>query len=78
MNQSPVEDGVWFTQHITVQGKRIVVRVDGQVVTDYTEKPTDQRGPRRQGRWLSQGTFAIQGHDPGSRVRYRQIWVRPR
>jgi hypothetical protein len=29
-----------------------------------------------QGRVLSSGTFALQAHDPGSEVRYRNIKVR--
>jgi hypothetical protein len=29
------------------------------------------------GRLLSSGTFALQGHDPGSRVEYKNIRVKP-
>jgi hypothetical protein len=29
------------------------------------------------GRSLSSGTFALQGHDPGSRVEYKNIRVKP-
>jgi hypothetical protein len=73
LDQSPVSDNQWFTYHITVQGKHIVIRINDQVTCDYTE-PADLDRPERQ---LSRGTFALQGHDPKSRVAYRKIMVRP-
>jgi hypothetical protein len=69
-------DNVWFTQQITVQGKRVIVKVDGEVVVDYTEPDNVQRPPDAAGRVLRSGTFALQGHDPGSKVLYRNIAVR--
>lgn len=74
---SPVQDGDWYSQHISVHGKRIVVRVNGEVTVDYTEPDDLQRQPQFSGRKLGQGTFALQGHDPGSLVRFRQVWVKP-
>lgn len=44
--------------------------VDGRPVVDYTE-PSD--APTR----LTGGTIALQGHDPGSEVHYRNIRIRP-
>ena len=70
-------DNQWFTQHITVQGKRVVVRLDGKVVVDYTEPDSVERPPDMAGRRISRGTLAIQGHDPGSKVLYRNIMVKP-
>lgn len=69
-------DNEWFTQHIVVQGKRITVKVNGQVLVDYTEPDNVQRPPDMAGRKLSTGTFALQGHDPGSKVLYRNIMVK--
>lgn len=77
MDKSPVTDGEWYVEHITVSGKRIVVRVNGEVTVDYTEPEGVQREGRFSGRLLGQGTFALQGHDPGSVTRYRQVWVKP-
>jgi hypothetical protein len=71
MNDSPAKDNEWFTQHIIVIGKRIVVKVNGNVTVDYTE-PADVKG----GRKLSRGTVALQGHDPKSLVRYKNLMVR--
>lgn len=75
--ESPAEDDVWFTYHIIVRGKRIILKVDGETTVDYTE-PADAAGRKGSaGRILSSGTFAIQGHDPGSEVHFRNIMVKP-
>ena len=68
---SPVKDDEWFTVNITVKDQNVVVRVNGKIVIDYTE-PEGAKGPRR----LGQGYFALQQHDPGSTVRFRNIKVR--
>ena len=72
VDQSPVADGVWWEMHITVRGKRVVVRVNGQVVVDYSEAADRADGPR-----LGSGTLALQAHDPGSEVHYRNLRMRP-
>jgi hypothetical protein len=69
--ESPVKDNEWFTVHIRVQDQNIVVRVNDKIVVDYTE-PEGIKGPRR----LSEGYFALQQHDPGSTVRFRDIRVK--
>ena len=66
-----VPDNTWFTMNITVRGKNVQVRVNGMLVVDYNE-PEQSLGKR-----LSQGTFALQGHDPDSRVSFRNLRVRP-
>ena len=70
--QAPAKDGEWFTYVIIVRGKHIVVKINGKTVSDYTE-PDDLNRPDRQ---LSEGLFALQAHDPGSKVSYRSIKVR--
>ncbi|REJ69627.1 MAG: DUF1080 domain-containing protein [Planctomycetota bacterium] len=70
--EAPVGDGEWFNLHITVKGKHIVVKVNGETVSDYTE-PDDLDRPSRQ---LSSGTFAFQAHDPNSRVAYKNVMVK--
>ena len=76
VNPAPAKDEQWFTQHIIVRGKNVVVKVDGKVVVDYTEaEDVNFKGwPDRR---LSSGTFALQGHDPGSVVYYKNIMVKP-
>jgi hypothetical protein len=61
------KDNEWFTQHIIVQGKKITIKVNDKVINEYTEGD--------QGR-LSSGTIAIQGHDPKSKVFYKDIMIK--
>jgi len=71
-----VKDNEWYTESFTVQGKHIVIRINDRVVVDYTE-PDNIRKEGAIGRWISNGTFALQGHDPNSIVHFRNIMVRP-
>ncbi|HOD84459.1 MAG: hypothetical protein BWX88_04778 [Planctomycetes bacterium ADurb.Bin126] len=75
--KSPVCDREWFALHITVRGKHIQVRVNDTLTVDYVEPARPARGAQRDGRTLSSGTFALQGHDPSSRVAFRNIQVKP-
>jgi hypothetical protein len=69
---APVGDKEWFTYEIIVQGRRITIKINGRAVTDYTE-PSDLDRPERH---LSEGTFALQAHDPGSKVYFRNLKVK--
>ena len=70
------KDDVWFTMVIHVEGKHITTSVDGKVVEDFIE-PEGWTPPESfAGRKLAHGTFALQGHDPGSEVHFRNIKVR--
>jgi type 1 glutamine amidotransferase len=74
--ESPAKDNQWFTLHIIVQGKRIIIKVNGKTTVDWTE-PEGFKHEQFPGRKLSSGTFALQGHDPKSIVYYKNIMVRP-
>lgn len=63
-----VKDNEWYTQHIIVQGNKITVKVNDKVINEYTV-PAD-------GSRLSSGTLAIQGHDPKSKVFYKDIMIK--
>jgi hypothetical protein len=69
---TPVKDDEWYTYHITVKGKQIVVRINDKVLYEYVE-PEGVTGPRK----LSKGSFAIQAHDPKSEAHYKNIMVKP-
>ena len=61
-----VEDDTWWTQHIIAVGNRIIIKVNGKIVTDFVdEKHT-----------FTSGHLALQQHDPGSVVTYRNLMVR--
>lgn len=71
-----VKDGEWFTETIKVKGKHIIIMINDKTVVDYTEPDNVQREKGMEGRVLSAGTFALQGHDPGSTVYYKNIRVK--
>ncbi len=75
IRKSPAKDNEWFTQHIIVDGRQVTIIVNGRTVLEYTV--AEEAGAGRRGRSLSSGTFALQGHDPGSTVFYKNIMVRP-
>jgi hypothetical protein len=70
------KDNEWFTQTIIVQGKHVIIKVNDKVVTDYTEPDDYQPTPNHIGRKFASGTFAFQGHDPKSKVLYKNIQVK--
>jgi len=72
---SPAQDGKWWTQEIIVQGNSVTVLVDGKKVLQYIEPPGTQPGKDFE-RKIAEGTFALQGHDPKSVVRYKNIRVK--
>lgn len=71
------KDDEWFTLHVTVRKPRVQVRVNDTLVVDWIEPP----GPRSDGApkmsRLGRGTFALQCHDPESKVFYRNLRVKP-
>lgn len=77
-NKEPFKDDEWFTEHIIVKDKHVQVFVNGKKVSDWTQ-PDDWQGPKGSpGRVLGAGkTFALQAHDPGSTIYYKNIRVKP-
>ena len=75
--KSPVPDNEWFNYRIVVQGKTIQTYINDQLIAEYTEPEKSYRPESFSGRLLSNGTFAFQCHDPGSRVYYKNIKVKP-
>ncbi len=80
----PAEDDVWFEEHIVVRGNSVKIYVDGHLITNWVQ-PDDWdglrplpsgRGQDFPGRRLDHGTIALQGHDPGSVVRYKNIRIK--
>jgi len=71
-----VKDNEWFTEYIKVKDKRIIIKLNDNTVVDYTEPDNVQREKGMEGRVLSSGTFALQGHDPRSKVFFKNIMVK--
>jgi hypothetical protein len=74
--ECPVKDEEWFEYHIRVQGLTVEIRLNGKTVNTWTQPP-DYTPKMFKGRILGSGTFALQGHDPGSTVLFKNIRVKP-
>lgn len=61
-----IQDDAWWTQHVIVIGKRVIIKVNGKVVTDFTDEKATH----------TSGYLALQQHDPGSVVQYKNLMVR--
>jgi hypothetical protein len=81
--EAPAKDGEWFHQHLTVDGSRVTIQIDDKTVAEWTQ-PDGFQGlnERKEGqpyfplRKLASGTFALQAHDAGSVVYYKNIRVK--
>ena len=69
--------GQWNEEEIYCRGRHIRVTLNGKVIVDYTEEENPERKGQFAQRLVSSGTFALQGHDPGSEVHYKNIFVKP-
>lgn len=68
VKDSLARDDEWFTQHIIVNDRKITVKLNDKVINEYTVPDSVTR--------LSSGTFALQGHDPESKVFYKNVMVK--
>ena len=71
-----VKDNEWFTEYIMVVGKRVIIKINDKTVVDYTEPENIKLKENMTGHIISDGTFALQGHDPKSKVFFKDIMVR--
>ncbi len=74
--KSLAHDDEWFRINILVRSPNVQVRVNGTLVVDYIEPVPPLVADEGRARVLSSGTFALQGHDPGSKVMFRSVRVR--
>ncbi len=63
-------DNEWFTMRTIVRGRRVQIFVGDRQTVDYTEPDTSATR-------LTGNTIALQGHDPGSEVHFKNIVIRP-
>lgn len=71
-----VKDNEWYTEYIKVNGKSVTIKINDRTVVDYTEPDNIEKTEARADKHLSSGTFALQGHDPNSKVYFKDIWVK--
>ncbi len=74
VDKTQAVDNEWYTQHIIVKGKKVRILINGQLLYEYIE-PNLKKDSER-GQFISHGTFALQGHDPGSKVMFKNIRVK--
>ncbi len=72
-----VNDNEWYTEHIIVQGNHIIVKINDKTVVDYTEPVNATVDKSKPGKYLSSGTVALQGHDPESKVYFKDVMIKP-
>jgi len=71
-----IKDNEWFTEHIVAKGDTIMVYLNDHRVVNWTQ-PADWAGSTGfGGRKIAPGTIALQGHDPGSTVYYKNIRIK--
>ena len=76
VREAPAPDNQWFTERIVVQGRRVRTYVNDKLIVDYTEPEQVKPPANHPERILSRGTFAFQGHDPKSKVFYKNVEVK--
>nr|WP_068891374.1 DUF1080 domain-containing protein [Pedobacter panaciterrae] len=76
VKETYVKDNEWYEEYIMVKDKNVTIKINGKTVVEYTE-PENVGKENIGGRAISDGTFALQGHDPGSVIYYKDIKVRP-
>jgi hypothetical protein len=66
VHEQLVADDTWWTQHIIAISNHIVIKINDKIQTDYVDK-------RNTYKW---GHLALQQHNDGSVVSYRNVMVR--
>jgi Domain of Unknown Function (DUF1080) len=73
---APAKDNEWFNYRIRVVGKTIQTFINDKLICEYAEPESPYRTEDKKARLLGSGTFALQAHDPGSIVKYRDMKVK--
>ncbi len=61
-----VADDTWWTQEVIAIGNRIIIKVNGKIVTDFVDKKNTYK----------RGYLALQQHNDGSIVNFRNLQVK--
>ncbi len=72
-----VKDNEWYTEHIIVKDKNVIIKINDRTVVEYTEPVLSDSLANIEGKKISSGTFALQGHDPESKVFFKEVLVKP-
>lgn len=61
-----VPDDTWWTQHVICDGNHITIKVNDKVLVDFVDEKNTYK----------KGLLALQQHDPGSVVHYKNLKVK--
>lgn len=76
-NFDPVaKDGEWFDYYIKVEGMHVIIKIDGELITEYTQPENPEHLKSMPGRKIGSGTIALQAHDPKSVVHYKDLQLK--
>jgi hypothetical protein len=73
---APVKDDEWWDYDILVKGNTVTLKVNGKTTVEWTQ-PEGFANEKDPGRKIGRGTFALQAHDKGSTVYFRNSRVKP-
>jgi hypothetical protein len=62
-----IQDDTWWTEHVIANGNHIIITVNDKVVVDYIDAKNT----------FTKGYLALQQHNAGSVVQYRNLMMRP-
>src|ERR1022692_994624 len=62
-----IPDDTWWTQQVIANGNHIIIKVNDKVVVDYVDEKNTYR----------KGLLALQQHNKGSVVEFRNLMMRP-
>ncbi|HET6250858.1 MAG TPA: DUF1080 domain-containing protein [Tepidisphaeraceae bacterium] len=70
-------DNKWFLYEVIVKGDHVTLKIDGNVVNEWTQPEGYKPTKGHKGRYLHHGTIALQGHDPGSECHFKSVLIMP-
>jgi hypothetical protein len=72
-----VRDDEWVQLHVLVRSRQVQVRLNDTLLVDYVEPAPPLHTEFSPEGVLDRGTFALECHDPHSKVYFRNLLVRP-
>jgi hypothetical protein len=67
MLEQLIQDDTWWTQHIIAIGNRVIIKVNDKIVVDFIDEKKS----------FMEGHVALQQHNDGSIVQFRNVVVKP-
>lgn len=71
------KDNEWFTVYIKVYGRNVQIKVDDNEVVNWTQPAAYVVPEGHPGRFISDGTFALQIHSEHDEIYFKNIMVKP-